>query len=274
LRASSRSQPVRDTITMPRWVDFHCHLDLYPDHRELIQQCEAWKIATLAITTTPKAFERNVELAMGSPHVMVALGLHPQLVAQRADELALFERLLLNTSFVGEVGLDAGSKFYASFDNQQRIFERILRACDEQGGKILSIHSVRAVSKVLKHLELSLRTGSCIPVMHWFTGTRGEAKRAAALGCYFSINSEMIRTPKMHSLLASLPIGRILTETDGPFVEVNGRPTRPTDIPETVKGFAKLRNMSDEEMASQVAQNLVELLAMKNSGHPTQFSLI
>ena len=129
----------------PRWVDFHCHLDLYPEHRAIIQECSAEKIATLAVTTTPKAYLRNVEYAADFPLVMVALGLHPQLVAERADELRLFEKYLDKTRFVGEIGLDAGPKFYSSFEDQKRVFSRILRACDERGDKILSVHSVRCV---------------------------------------------------------------------------------------------------------------------------------
>jgi len=40
----------------PQFVDFHCHLDLYPDLAQAIAQCDNRKSATLAVTTTPKAF--------------------------------------------------------------------------------------------------------------------------------------------------------------------------------------------------------------------------
>ena len=239
----------------PRWVDFHCHLDLFPEHRTIIRECNAEKVATLAVTTTPKAYPRNVEFAAGSPFVMVALGLHPQLVAERADELRLFEKYLDTTRFVGEIGLDAGPKFYSSFEDQQRVFSRILRACDERGGKILSIHSVRCVSKVLEQLEQHLREGRTWPVLHWFTGTRSEAKRAASMGCYFSINSEMLRSPKTKTLIQSLPIERLLTETDGPFVHVNKRPARPVDVRGSVEALADAKGMSEEAIASQLLAN-------------------
>jgi TatD DNase family protein len=254
-----------DNFQKPRWVDFHCHLDLYPDHEDLIRQCDAKKIATLAITTTPKTFERNVELASKSRYVMVGLGLHPQLVAQRAGEIAMFESLLERARYVGEIGLDAASQFYASFESQQRLFERILRACDERGNKILSIHSVRSVSKVLKHVERCLRDGGCVPVMHWFTGTVNEARRAASLGCFFSVNSEMVRTEKLRPLLQALPLSRLLTETDGPFVMVDGRPTTPSDIPATVRELASLRNMDANAMAEQLVSNLRSV----HEGSPT-----
>ena len=65
------------TPVIPRLIDMHCHLDLYPDHEALISECDRLQIATLAVTTTPKAWKRNLELAKNSSHVRVALGLHP-----------------------------------------------------------------------------------------------------------------------------------------------------------------------------------------------------
>src|ERR1700712_1775091 len=110
--------------SIPKWVDFHCNLDLYPDHERLILECDLAEVATLAVTTTPKAWRRNRELAASTKHVRVALGLHPQLVAGRESELPLLERLLEETRYVGEVGLDAGPQFYRSFDAQERVFTR------------------------------------------------------------------------------------------------------------------------------------------------------
>jgi TatD DNase family protein len=32
-------------------------------------------------------------------------------------------------------------------------------------------------------------------VLHWFTGSKSEARRAATLGCYFSVNAELTVVP-------------------------------------------------------------------------------
>lgn len=244
----------------PRWVDLHVHLDLYEDHARLITESDEAEVATLAVTTTPKAWRRNRQLAERSRHVRVALGLHPQLVAERSGELALFEHLLPEARYVGEVGLDAGPRFYRSFSEQERVFERILRLCAEHGDKILTIHSVRAVGKVLGHLERSLPSSRGRAVLHWFTGTAAEARRAVDLGCYFSINSEMLQSPKHRTLVETLPIDRLLTETDGPFVERDGRPTRPADVLRTVSDLAILRKLPAEAMAEQIVGNLDTLV--------------
>lgn len=250
----------------PLWVDFHCHLDLYPDHQELIRQCDAEKILTLGVTTTPKAFKRNVEMALGYRHIVVGLGLHPQLISTRAGELALFEKLLSTTRYVGEIGLDAGPRHYASFPEQRRVFGRILAACDEQGGKIMSIHSVRTVAKVLADLETHMRKRACVSVLHWFTGTRSQMARAVDLGCYFSVNVEMVGNKKMRPLLAAIPIDRLLTETDGPFVKFGERTVRPTDIPATIGLLAHLRGTDASTLAQQVTANFVAMCVAAREG--------
>jgi len=244
----------------PRWVDFHCHLDLYPDHEALIAECEREHVATLAVTTTPKAWPRNRDLTQSSPYVRVALGLHPQLVAERENELAIFERYLPEARYVGEIGLDAGPRFYRSFAAQERVFDHILRACAEHGDKILTVHSVRSVGKVLGHLEHALPADRGRVVLHWFTGTAAEARRAVEMGYFFSINKEMLRSPKHRKLVSGLPLERLLTETDGPFVLEDRHPVRPRDVAGAVTELATLLDLPTETVIRQLLRNLKQLV--------------
>lgn len=245
----------------PRWVDFHCHVDLYKDHADLIAECDRERVATLAVTTTPKAWPRNLELAARSAHVRISLGLHPQLVAERENELPIFERYLEEARYVGEIGLDAGPRFYRSFTAQERVFERILRACAEQGGKILTVHTVRAVGKALNLIERALPQDRGRVVLHWFTGTLSEARRAADLGCYFSINAEMLHSPKHRKLISCLPLDRLLTETDGPFVIKEGTSVRPADVRQTVRELATARSLPVTVMGDAILDNLRKLVS-------------
>jgi len=241
-------------------VDFHCHLDLYPDHEAAIARAEAACIYTLTVTTTPKAWIRNHELTRGTSYVRAALGLHPQLVAERAGELPLWERHLPETRYVGEVGLDAGSRFYKSLEAQKHVFRTVLERCAEAGGKILSVHSVRSAPAVLDMIERYLPRDRGAVVLHWFTGSKSDARRAAALGCYFSVNAEMTRSDRGRAIVAHLPNDRILTETDGPFTHIDGRPAEPTDMRVTTKAIAHVRNVPAHEIAETVQANLLALL--------------
>lgn len=241
-------------------VDFHCHLDLYPDFETAIARAEAARVYTLSVTTTPKAWPRNHDLMRNTRYVRAALGLHPQLVAERASELSLWERYLPEARYVGEVGLDAGPRFYKSLEAQRHVFQIILERCAEVGGKILSVHSVRSVPAVLDMIERYLPQDRGVVVLHWFTGSKSESRRAAALGCYFSVNAEMVHSDRGRALVADMPMDRIITESDGPFTRIDGHPAEPTDMRMTTDLIASVRNVPAHEMARSIQVNLQTLL--------------
>ena len=251
--------PVSDTTTTGL-VDFHCHLDLYPDHQVAVQESENAGVFTLAVTTTPRAWPRNHELAQRTRHVRAALGLHPQLVADRAGELDLWDRYLPETRYVGEVGLDAGPRFYKSIDLQKHVFQHVLQRCAEAGGKIITVHSVRAAKTVLDQIESYLPPTRGKVVLHWFTGTKAEAIRAIELGCYFSINAAMLNNQRHSVMVAAIPIDRLLTETDGPFTKTGSRPSKPADVSLVVEALGRLYNVPPATVAAIVRSNLRTLL--------------
>src|SRR5690242_13201410 len=74
-------------------IDFHCHLDLYPNPSQVARECAARGIYVLSVTTTPSAWTGTAALSEGMPRIRTALGLHPQLANQRISELEIFERL-------------------------------------------------------------------------------------------------------------------------------------------------------------------------------------
>lgn len=244
-----------------RFVDFHCHLDLYPDFPSLVRECDANAIYTLAVTTTPRAWPRNHALASATRYVRAALGFHPQLVAKQMAELALWEQYLPQTRFVGEVGLDAGPHHFRSLDLQKKAFEHILRECARLGGKILSVHSVRSAKAVLDLVEQHLPPDRGRVVLHWWTGSHSDARRAIRLGCYFSVNAPMLRSAAQSALVATLPSKRILTESDGPFATSGDRPARPGDVARTVEALAALHAMEGARMAEVITANLHSLLS-------------
>lgn len=246
---------------MPCLVDFHCHLDLYPDHAKAFTDCEQAKIYTLAVTTTPRAWPRNRLLASSTRYVRAALGLHPQLMDQRADELTLWEEYLKQARYIGEVGLDAGPKFYRFFDKQVQIFSRILHLCDQERGKILTVHSARASKMVLDLIEANLCPSHGRVVLHWFTGSPSDARRATQLGCYFSVNPEMLSHSKHANMIKGIPLNRLLTETDGPFSRIKGRSTTPSDAALAVEMLARVFGLEPSEMASKVEENLRTLVS-------------
>lgn len=67
----------------------------------------------------------------------------------------------------------------------------------------------------------------------------------------------------MHPLLRWLPLDRLLTETDGPFVKFGHRPIRPSDIPVTVELLARLRTTESSELSWVIIESFRALTAGK-----------
>lgn len=172
----------------------------------------------------------------------------------------MWDQYLPEARYVGEVGIDAGPRYYRSLDLQKEIFQHVLQKCASSHNKILSVHSVRATKFVLDLIERYFPPTAGTVVLHWFTGSISEAHRAVELGCYFSVNSQMMLNEKGRRITAILPDNRIVTETDGPFTQVNDRPARPSDIGQTVEAIARLRKSLIEEVELDIVRNFKALL--------------
>lgn len=245
----------------PSGFDFHCHVDLFPDPAALIADCDRNRIVTLAVTTTPRAWTQNRRWAGTSRYVFPAVGLHPELLGERRAELDLLERLISDTPFVGEIGLDGSPRHRKSWAAQQEVFRSALQTAQRLRGRVLSIHSRRAARDVLACLAEATTPERVLPILHWFSDGVAAAVDAVKLGCYFSINHRMLVTRDGAALINSIPVDRILTETDAPFTDTGNRRSEPRDVSATVAGLAQLLDVSADEMERTVAANATRVFA-------------
>lgn len=238
---------------MTPFVDMHCHLDLYPDPMAQIAKLAASRAYVLSVTTTPSAWTRTSQLADQLPRVQTSLGLHPQLARERRSELPLFDRLLNKTRYVGEVGLDGSTACKSFWADQIHVFEHVLHACSNAGGKVLSIHSRGAAREVLDYLEKFPDHG--IAILHWFTGTPRQLARAIDLGCWFSVGPAMLASKNGHALASRMPPERVLTETDGPFAKEGKVPLQPAQCDRAVDALASLWRCGIENAKHSIVAN-------------------
>lgn len=240
-------------------IDFHCHLDLFPDPSAIIAGCEQRGTHVLAVTTTPLAWDGNLALIGTKSHIQLAPGLHPELVPERYAELPLLLNLLARSRYVGEVGIDGGPNLRPHFAIQDRVFRSTLFQCQHLGGRVISIHSRAAATHVLDAIETHPNAG--IPVLHWFSGSQSELARAIELGCWFSVGPGMLRSKKGMLLAGTMPRNRVLTETDSPFVQNRGVPLMPWDVESAEQALADCWSLPTAEVTSQIMRNFKTLTA-------------
>lgn len=240
-------------------IDFHCHLDLYPNPQTMRDECVRRGLYMLSVTTTPSAWKGTSALAADAHRIWTGLGLHPQLAHERQNELALFDSSLPETRYIGEIGLDGAPEFRAHWQSQVAVFEHILAKCHAVGGRIMSLHSRRASGAVLDYLEKYPNAGTS--VLHWFSGSLGDLDRAIKLGCWFSIGPAMLASEKGRRLVTRMPRERVLTESDGPFAQLNGETVMPWHVENAINELSQIWSLSPDEVDQKIHSNLHTLLA-------------
>ncbi|XP_008803332.1 uncharacterized metal-dependent hydrolase YabD [Phoenix dactylifera] len=154
------------------------------------------------------------------PCIVPCFGLHPWYVAERSpDWLRLLKDLFAATpaAAVGEIGIDKGSHAKnIEFTEQVEVFRQQLELAKELR-KPVSVHCVQAFGDLLEILQ---RTGPFPAgvVLHSYIGSAEMVSGLAKLGSYFSFSGHLtsMNMRKAKKMLKSVPMDRILIETDAP----------------------------------------------------------
>ncbi|MBE7520715.1 MAG: TatD family hydrolase [Thermoflexaceae bacterium] len=239
-------------------IDFHCHLDLFPEPDAILRELQRRDMSLVSVTTTPLAWEGSVRLAARAPRIVTSLGLHPELAHSSYADLDRFESVLPQSRVVGEVGLDGSPALRLHRQAQLRVFRSVLTMCSKEGGRLLSIHSRGATTAVLDCLHEVPESG--LALLHWFSGSRAELDRANRMGCWFSVGPAMLAGAKGRMLLGEMPRDRVVCETDAPFATVDGAALLPWDIARVGSLLAETWECSVSAARHQIEANEEDLL--------------
>lgn len=212
--------------------------------------------------------------AVDLPFVKLAVGLHPWWVSadecRLAEELRAFDDALPETRYVGEVGLDFSKRRIATRDAQLCAFRHIAGACAKEGGKVLSIHCVKAYDDVLSILDNSGCFVSCACIFHWFSGSFQQLGQAVDAGCFFSVSARTLETKRGREYAKAIPLRKLLLETDAPAAVDPERehPSIPysydqmrRQLAETLQLLSRVRDIGEAELAAIVQQNAREVFS-------------
>ncbi|MBQ20566.1 MAG: hydrolase TatD [Flavobacteriales bacterium] len=238
--------------------DTHFHLDLIQSPEKVAEEIENNRIYTIAVTNSPSVFFYTEKIASNKKYIRAALGLHPELAAERHKEVDMFLKLISKTKYIGEIGLDNSNKAPSDYQLQKKVFSQIINACADEGDKILTIHSRKASKDVIDIV------GAKFPgkiILHWFSDNLKELERAIDFGYYFSINYNMIHSSNGRRIIDRIPIDRLLIETDGPFTKINGQLSTPISASLITEELVKYKNFRSEEFEKEnLHENFIRLL--------------
>lgn len=237
-------------------LDTHCHIDLYPNPLSVAREIERLGILTIAMTNLPSHFEMGQSHLRGFRQIRQALGLHPMMAKHHKRERERFRQMLSRTSYIGEVGLDFSKEGQDTKNVQLQSLRFVFNQIQDRP-RFVSLHSRGAERPVLELLEeFGIRHG----VFHWYTGSLTNLDHAVQLGHYFSVNPAMTRSKKGRMIIERIPLDRVLTESDGPYVQLRNQPVKPSDIKGVLDVLCAIWGTTYQEAEAQVMSNFMRLV--------------
>lgn len=237
-------------------IDTHCHIDMYSNPKEIINESENLGIITIGMTNLPSHFKMGEPHLKGYKKTRLALGMHPLMAENHSEEFPLFYECFNKTSYIGEVGLDFSREGIETKNQQVSSFKKILETVGNKP-KILSIHSRRAEKEVLQLLkDYQIRNA----IFHWYSGGLKLIDQIVDSGYFLSVNPAMIRSESGKKIIQRIPKEFILTESDGPFIEINKCPAKPKDIVKVLTHLSTIYNCEISEVNNLINSNFKKLI--------------
>ncbi len=280
------------------FFDAHTHVQFAAydaDWEAVISRANASGVRFVNVGTQKETSRRAVELAERHEGVFAAVGLHPIHTSRSfhdADELgggeaaksfisrgeffdaAYYRELALHpkTVAIGECGLDyfhfnehedkeiqiqkQKNAFLAQIELAAEVKKPLMIHCREAFGDLIEI---------LSDKRLAIGDWRSPGIVHFFTGTLDDARALLNLGFSFTFGGTITFPARKgesenqyHKLVRVIPLERILSETDAPYVApaaYRGKRNEPAYVTHVVKKLAELKNISTEKMAAQILEN-------------------
>ncbi|MBT3321903.1 MAG: TatD family hydrolase [Anaerolineae bacterium] len=272
------------------------------DRDAVIARCAEFNVTRVLIPgTTVKTSLASVKLAESHPHLFAAVGIHPtnaltwtdetkdelrkmvkslspSLFSPRGGEMSEGQREVKKIVAIGEIGLD----YYwnrAPHDIQKRVLREQLSLAEElklpvvlhlrEKGDATEGNCTVDLLEILEKWLASLRSNKnplvkYPGVLHSFSGTLKIAEEAIRLGFMIGVTGPITykKMSQRREMIASLPLEKILIETDSPFLTPHpkrGKRNEPANIRFIAEKIADIHGKETREIATITTANAARL---------------
>ncbi len=272
---------------MPRLIDTHCHLDDDAGvQKELFARARDRGVERIVLVGYDRRANRRVievanraarDGAAACPELFAAVGVHPHDAKTAPERSALLSELgeLVREPRVCAVG-EAGLDFF--YDHSERDVQRAVFAAQidfaHECGKPLVVHLRDARDRAAgdaygEGIDLLAKEKISKVVLHCFSGSMDDARRAINLGFYLSFAGPVTypKSDALREIAAWAPIERGLCETDSPYLapqRLRGRTNEPANVADVYEQVARARGMELDAFAEAVWRNANTLFGLND----------
>lgn len=267
---------------MKTYFDIHSHLD-YPEYQSdfplLMNRMAEEGVRTITVGTDLASAQRAVALAEKYNNIWACIGIHPADNHKEIWNESEFEKLVCHPKVVavGECGLDFFrlpvdeetkeldlEKVSVEKKRQQELFEHQITFAIKYD-KTLMIHCREAYHETYDILQRYKKEFPQLRIhLHFFAGDMEIAKKFLELDATFSFTGVITFTHQYDEVIRFLPLEKIMSETDAPFVApvpYRGKRNEPTYVVEVVKKMAEIKGISVEELNLILVSNAKKIFS-------------
>ena len=248
-------------------IDVHCHLeqkDYEKDRDEVVEKCKEKLKAVITCCCHPDDFDLTMELVEKYKNfVFATVSIHPEYIKEieqlKVDEF--FKKIEENKEKIigiGETGLDFIIEEPGWREKQKELFIRFIDLAKRLNLPLV-IHARKAFSEAIEILE---KSGAKKVLMHFFTA-KELLPKIIKNNWSISVNTTLLNSKKIKKIVRELPIEKIMTETDSPWLGLNGRRNDPTSVKVVVEKIAEIKKVNFEEVDKITTQNAIEFFNLR-----------
>jgi TatD DNase family protein len=234
------------------------------DVPEVVARSRAAGVEGIVITGVSAPASRRAWDIASAHQLWSTAGVHPHHASTWSKEVEANLRDLLahpRTVAAGECGLDFDRDF-SPRPAQRAAFEAQLAVAAELG-KPVFLHE-RAAHEQFLTILAAWRSKLKAAVVHCFTGQRAELEAYLALDLHIGLTGWICderRGRHLEAIVSSIPKGRLMIETDAPYIQPRDLKPRPKShrnepiyLPHIARVIAKHRGETYEELAAHTTE--------------------
>jgi TatD DNase family protein len=252
--------------------DTHCHINFSEydsDRDEVVKRAKSAGVGAFIIGTGAQTSTEAAQLAQKYDSLWAIVGIHPVHVSDQEHEgkiikgekydASIFEKLIAEPRVigVGECGFDFYHNEPITFSAQKEVFEAQMNLAQKYAKPVMfHIRNPQPndTSWNMNAYEEAYKVAQAFPNVrgnvHFFAGTQKDAQKFLDLGYTISFTGVITFAPMYQELVAYVPLDRIMSETDAPYVApvpVRGQRAEPAHVVHVIEAIARFKGVSYEE---------------------------